>query len=264
MPRQFKPINQLRVWEEVAEQLKDSILSGDFKPGDKLPSERELAEQFQVGRIAVREALRSLANSGFVAMRHGAAGGAFVTDLTFSYLESAYLDLFLSDKISISELCQARLHIEPEIARLAAQRVTPDFAELLNKALEVEELQAHASLMEDIESKQTVHLILAEMCGNRFFEGFARSMLAVLRKVAVGVEADYLHPEGAHRPIIEAVLAGDPDGAEEAMKKHAVEFGEALLALLRVDKEVREKASRDALAPSPQPQRKKKARGSES
>ena len=243
MPRQFKPIQQLRLWEEVAEQIKDSILSGDFKPGDKLPSERELAEQFKVGRIAIREALRSIANSGFVEMRYGAAGGAFVTDLTFNYLVSAYVDLFLSDKISIPELYQARLHVEPEIARLAAQRVTPEYAELLTKALEAEERQSHASLPEDIDSKQTVHLILAEMCGNRFFEGFARSMMAVLRKVAVTVKADYLHPEGAHRPIVEAVLAEDPVGAQEAMRRHAVEFGEALL---RMDKEYSRKSAETA------------------
>jgi GntR family transcriptional regulator, transcriptional repressor for pyruvate dehydrogenase complex len=238
MPREFRPIRQLRIWEEVAEQLKDSILSGDFKAGDKLPSERELVEQFQVGRIAIREALRSLTNSGFVAMRHGAAGGAFVTDLTFNYLVNAYVDLFVSDKISMPELYQARLHVEPEIARLAARNVTPEYAERLLKALEVEELQAHASLSEDIESKQIVHLILAEMCGNRFFEGFAHSMLAMLKKVAMAVKADYIHPEGAHRHIIEAVLAGDSDGAREAMRKHAVEFGEALL---RMDKEYRDK-----------------------
>jgi GntR family transcriptional repressor for pyruvate dehydrogenase complex len=239
IPRQFKPIRQLRLWEEVAEQLKDSILSGDFKPGDKLPSERELAEQFQVGRIAIREALRSIANTGFVTMRHGAAGGAFVTGLTFNYLASAYVDLFLSDKISIPELYQARLHIEPEIARLAAQRVTPECAELLTKALEEEERQAHASLLEDIDSKQNVHFILAETCGNRFFEGFARSMMAVIRRAAMAVEADYIHPEGAHRPIVEAVLAVDPEGAQEAMRRHTVEFGEALL---RMDKEYRRKA----------------------
>jgi DNA-binding FadR family transcriptional regulator len=239
IPRQFKAIRQLRLWEEVAEQLKDSILSGDFKPGDKLPSERELAEQFKVGRIAIREALRSIANSGFVTMRYGAAGGAFVTDLTFNYLANAYVDLFLSDKVSIPELYQARLHVEPEIARLAAQRVTPEYVELLTKALEDEERQAHASLLEDIDSKQKVHLILAEMCGNRFFEGFARSMMAVLRKVAVAVKADYIHPEGAHRPIVEAVLAKNSVDAQEAMRRHAVEFGKALL---RMDKEYRQKA----------------------
>jgi GntR family transcriptional repressor for pyruvate dehydrogenase complex len=260
MPQKFSPINQLRIWEEVAEQLKASILNGDFKPGDKLPSEREFAEQFQVGRMAIREALRSLANSGFVAMRHGAQGGAFVTDLTFNYLAGAYLDLILSDKISLPELYQARCHIEPEIARLAAQRVTPEYAELLTKALDVEELKAHASLLEDIESKQNVHIILAQMCGNRFFEGFVRSMLAVLRKVAVEVAEDYIHPEGAHRPIIEAVLAGNPDGAEETMRKHAVEFGKALLALLRVDKKARERTHRDVLTPYRQPQTKKKTK----
>jgi GntR family transcriptional repressor for pyruvate dehydrogenase complex len=153
------------------------------------------------------------------------------------------VDLFLSDKISIPELYQARLHVEPEIARLAAQRVTPEYAELLTKALEAEERQSHASLPEDIDSKQTVHLILAEMCGNRFFEGFARSMMAVLRKVAVAVKADYLHPEGAHRPIVEAVLAEDPVGAQEAMRRHAVEFGEALL---RMDKEYSRKPAETA------------------
>jgi GntR family transcriptional regulator, transcriptional repressor for pyruvate dehydrogenase complex len=240
MTREFKPIRQLRIWEEVAEQLKNSILSGDFKPGDKLPSERELAEQFQVGRIAIREALRSLSNAGFVAMRQGSAGGAFVTDLTFNRLESAYLDLFLSDKISIAELYQARLHIEPEIARLAAQKVTPEYTERLTKALEAEALHSHASLPEDIDSKQHVHFLLAEMCGNRFFEGFARSMMAVLRKVALSVNPDYLHPEDAHRKIVDAVLAKDPERAQKAMKTHAIEFGKALL---RMEKEYRANAA---------------------
>ncbi len=253
MPRDFRPIRQLRIWEEVAEQLKDSILCGDFKAGDKLPSERELGEQFQVGRIAIREALRSLANSGFVTIRHGAAGGAFVTDLTFNYLVNAYVDLFLSGKISISELCQARLHVEPEIARLAAQKITPEYSERLRKALEIEELQARASLMEDIESKQTIHLILAELCGNRFFEGFVHSMLGVLKKVAMAVKADYFHPEGAHRPIVEAVLVGDSDSAQKAMRKHTVEFGKALL---RMDKEYLEQFRGDSLTPSHTSQRK--------
>jgi DNA-binding FadR family transcriptional regulator len=236
MPRQYNPIKKTRIWEEVAEQFKDSIVSGDFKPGDKLPSERELAEQFQVGRVAIREALRSLINSGFIVMRQGAAGGAFVTDLTFNYLVNAYVDLFMSDKVSIPELCQARLHIEPEIARLAARNLTPEYAELLTKAMEAEEFHSHASLTEDIDTKQMVHLILAEMCGNRFFEGFTRSMLAVLRKVAVAVKADYLHPENAHRSIVEAVLAEDPQAAQEAMRRHAVDFGEALLTLLKLNK----------------------------
>jgi DNA-binding FadR family transcriptional regulator len=62
----FRPIKQLRVSGEVCEQLKQSILSGHFKAGDKLPSERDLAEEFRVSRVAIREALRALGNSGLL------------------------------------------------------------------------------------------------------------------------------------------------------------------------------------------------------
>ena len=134
----FRPIRQLRVSEEVAEQLKQSILLGHFKAGDKLPSERDLAEEFQVSRVAVREALRSLENTGFIETRQGATGGAFVTDLTFEHLVSAFVDLFLAEKISAPELYQVRLLVEPEVARLAALNVTPEYTERLLEALKAE------------------------------------------------------------------------------------------------------------------------------
>ena len=121
----FRPIKQFRVSGEVTEQLKQSILLGHFKAGDKLPSERELAEQFQVSRVAIREALRVLENAGFITTRQGVTGGTFVTELTFLQLSNAFLDLFMAEKISIPELHQVRLLVEPEVARLAAQRITP-------------------------------------------------------------------------------------------------------------------------------------------
>src|SRR5512136_1958727 len=109
----FKPIKQLRVSEEVAKQLKESILLGNYNTGDKLPAERDLAEEFQVSRVSIREAIRKLENSGLIITRQGATGGAYVTDLSFEYLVSAFLDLFLADKISISDLRQVRLIVEP-------------------------------------------------------------------------------------------------------------------------------------------------------
>ena len=78
----FKAIKTPRVSEEVAEQIKQAILQRHFEVGEKLPAERQLAEDFQVSRMAVREALRLLENSGFITTRQGAGGGAFVTDLT--------------------------------------------------------------------------------------------------------------------------------------------------------------------------------------
>jgi DNA-binding GntR family transcriptional regulator len=75
----FKPIKQSRVSDEVAEQLKQSIIAGHFKEGDKLPSERDLANEFQVSRVAIHEALRSLESSGFIVTRQGPTGGSYVS-----------------------------------------------------------------------------------------------------------------------------------------------------------------------------------------
>jgi DNA-binding FadR family transcriptional regulator len=231
----FRPIKQSRVSTEVTDQLKQSILVGYFKLGDKLPPERELAEQFQVSRVAIREALRVLENSGFIKTRQGVTGGTFVTDLSFQQLGNAFLDLFLAEKISIPELQQVRLLVEPEVARLAAQRITPEYAERLKTCLKAEE-QPSASLPEDLEKKTAVHFALAEMCGNRFFEGLVRSVMRLTRRIIEAAQPDqppFLHPAGMHRPIVRAVLAGKPEAAAAAMRKHALQFGKTLLEMER-------------------------------
>ncbi len=230
----FKPIKPYRVSEEVADQLKQSILLGQFKPGEKLPSERDLSEQFQVSRVAIREALRILENSGFITTRQGSTGGAYVIELTFEYLVNAFLDLFLADKISIPELHQVRLLIEPEVARLATLNITPQYAQRLKEALEIEELPI-STLPVDIERKQKVHLILAEMSGNRFFEALVRSLLGLTKKVveAVNPDPDQVHPRGMHNAIVKAVLEGNSEEAAEAMRKHTIDFGENFIKMER-------------------------------
>jgi GntR family transcriptional regulator, transcriptional repressor for pyruvate dehydrogenase complex len=237
MPR-FKPIRQLRISEEVAAQLKQSIVSGHFKPGEKLPPERDLAEEFQVSRVAIREALRKLEHAGFIVTRQGATGGAYVTDLNFEYLVNAFLDLFLSEKISIPELHRVRLLIEPEVARLAASNITPEHAQQLQEALDIEELPI-TSLSVDVDRKQRVHFVLAEMCGNRFFEALMRSLLGLTKKVveAVNPDPDYVHPKGMHRSVVEAVVAGNAEAAAEAMKKHTIDFGENFIKMERTYRE---------------------------
>jgi DNA-binding FadR family transcriptional regulator len=237
----FKPIRQLRISEEVAEQLKQSILSGHFKPGEKLPPERDLADEFQVSRVAIREALRKLEHAGFIVTRQGATGGAYVTDLNFEYLVNAFLDLFLADKISIPELHHVRLLIEPEVARLAALNITPEYAQQLKEALDIEELPI-PSLPVDVDRKQRVHFILAEMCGNRFFEALMRSLLGLTKKVveAVNPDPDIVHPRGMHCSVVEAVVNGNAEAAAEAMKKHTIDFGENFI---KMEKTYRERNS---------------------
>lgn len=232
MASRFNPIKQARVSEGVINQIKQSILLGHFKAGERLPSERDLAEEFRVSRMAIREALRALELSGFIETRQGINGGAFVTDLTFEHLGDAFLDLFLADKVSIPEMLQVRLLIEPEVARLATQNINPVDVQRLKEALEIEELPP-TTLLKDVEAKQNFHFILAEMSGNRFLEAIVRSLLKLTRNLVLAVDAGprFIHPAGMHRKVAEAVFSGDPEAAYKAMKNHTLEFGEKLIEM---------------------------------
>lgn len=237
----FQPIKQPRISNVIFQELKNAILANEFKAGDRLSSEKELAEQFQVSRVAVKEAIRSLEHAGFVVIRQGLNGGVVVTDLTFEHLANACMDLFLANKISIHELHHVRILIEPEVARLATLHTTPEWNDRLLKAYEAEHPRG-ASLSEDIASATRVHYILAEMCGNRFLEALVNSLLKMSKKMIEEIGPNppsSIHPPGLHGPIVDAVLAGDADGAAEAMRTHARIFYDNLV---RIEKEYRDHA----------------------
>ena len=124
----FKPVKQDRIAVAIVNQLKAAILSGRFKPGERMPTERALTEQFQVSRVVVREAIRELEIKGFVKILQGPSGGAYVTDLSFDQINNAFLDLFHSNKLSVAELIQTRILVECEIARLACGQTLPESA----------------------------------------------------------------------------------------------------------------------------------------
>jgi GntR family transcriptional regulator, transcriptional repressor for pyruvate dehydrogenase complex len=232
---EFKPVKTPRVSQEVAEQLKQAILKGDFEPGEKLPTEQRLAEQFQVSRLSIREALHKLESLGFVVTRQGITGGAFVIDLSFDTLAKSFLDLFLAGKISIPELHQVRVVIEPEIARLAAKNMNANHARHLEEVYHAEMSVMH-TIEDRFQTRTSVHTTLAQIGGNRFFEAILKSALALtfnyVGVVDIGQEhMDRLHSSGLHQPVVEAAISGDPDKAYEAMKHHAIEFGEVLINL---------------------------------
>jgi GntR family transcriptional regulator, transcriptional repressor for pyruvate dehydrogenase complex len=230
---QFEPIKPARVSDVALVQLKKAILSGQILQGEKLPAERELAQQLRCSRMAIREAIRALEMSGFVETRQGATGGIYVKEPTFAHLGSVFLDLFLAGKFSIPELHRIRLLIEPEIASLAATNITSESADELKRALE-DEKGPFRSLSENIEKRTKIHYLLAEMCGNRFLEAFLRSAIGLNREIVEAVQPEdpfAVHARGMHDPIVEAVIAGNPEAAREAMTKHALEFGQSLLKM---------------------------------
>ncbi|MFO7599769.1 MAG: FadR/GntR family transcriptional regulator [Candidatus Desulfacyla sp.] len=234
----FKPIKTSRVFEDVLVQLKEAILLGAYKSGDKLPSERELTLQFQISRGVVREAIRALELSGFVVMRQGPAGGAFVTDLSFNQVGNAFLDLFLASKVSMAEVAQVRSHVEPKVAQLAALHITPAYQALLEKAEEAE-FVTPTSYEDRIIRLTEVHRVLAQICGNHFFEAIVRSMLKLTAEVVLAVEPDHeaLHNPGEHRAIIDAVIKGDGEAASREMKQHLKRLSDSLIAMEKIYRE---------------------------
>ena len=136
----IEPIRRVKLYEEVASRTRDLIVSGELRPGQALPSERKLAEQFKVGRAVIREAIRRLEVSGLVESRHG--GGNYVREVTVEHLV-APIATVLNDMGDLrEELMDARLFFEPQIAREAAKRATPEDLRQLEEVIRRQEDRA--------------------------------------------------------------------------------------------------------------------------
>lgn len=228
----FRPVKQNRIAVGIVNQLKEAILSGQFKSGERMPTERELTEHFQVSRVVVREAVRELEIRGLVKILQGPTGGAYVVDLTFDQLNNALLDIFLCNKLSAAELIHTRNLIEMEIVRLAAAHVNAEFARRLQEALDAETFEG-LSHAEFVFNRLMVHKILAEMCGNRLLQAIASSLHRLIGELLLEVKPvnKIIHRQEEHAEIVRAVLAEDAGAAEKAMKKHLSGVGKQLIQL---------------------------------
>jgi DNA-binding FadR family transcriptional regulator len=228
----FMPVKQNRIAVEIVSQLKAAILSGRFKPGQRLPTERELTEQFGVSRVVVREAVRELEITGLVKILQGPTGGAYVTDLSMDHLDNAFLDLFLYTKVSVAELIQARLLIECEIARLAATRVDAGSLRQLQEVLDAEKITgiSHAEL---VSNRLRFHYVLAELSGNRLLQAIASALFRLTGDVILEVKTvkNVIHRPEEHIDILRAIAAHDPAAAALAMKVHVRHMGNRLAKL---------------------------------
>jgi DNA-binding transcriptional regulator YhcF (GntR family) len=122
IPFVFTPVRQARVSGEIVSQIERAIFAMELSPGDRLQSERELAEQFGVSRITVRDALRVLEARGLIRVKVGATGGAFVEEANTDRVAESISTLIKLKRMTLSELAEARKVVEAATAELAAQR----------------------------------------------------------------------------------------------------------------------------------------------
>ena len=182
---EMEPATRTTLAETVAEQILSLILANDLGAGDKLPSEKELVEQLQVGRSTVREALKSLSALGIVDMRPG--HGTSVKRLDARKIMRPDLLALMIDKTLTERLLEAREIIEPEIANLAAQRATEEDLAAIHEVLHKTE--------EAIQAGQPVyrlspefHRALADAAHNEVLLMFMDSISTLLMERGLFVE----------------------------------------------------------------------------
>lgn len=215
----IRRIRRRRLPDTVAEQIVTAIRGGEFKAGDRLPPERELAERFGVSRNVVREAVNELRSRGLLVTRQGA--GSVVSGRTHkpvSDLLGSVTDGRVENEWKLLELRSA---LEGDVARLAAEKATSEDIAALEQILDAYD-SAGADLGTCVNLDIAFHKRLAEAAHNELFG----MVLASLDELLVRTRRAALERSGSavaalsHRDIFEAVKARQAGRAAEAMKRH--------------------------------------------
>lgn len=220
----IEPIRRRKLYQDVMDRLIDLIRAEGYRPGDSLPSERELMERYGVGRPAVREALQNLEWMGLITISHGER--ARLADPNFGTL-MGHIALVTNHILhqsegSLEELKQARMLYEVTIVRLAAQHAKPDDVARLQMRLD-----AHRDSLPDksrfLDLDMLFHKEIAAITGNSIFPAFTEALigwLAEFYRVLVRLPGSEQLTLAEHQRIIDAVAANDADAAEQAMRDH--------------------------------------------
>jgi len=230
----IQPLQRLSLFEALAAQIEEWILSGSMEAGAKLPSEESLSRQFGVSRPVVREALAQLRERGLIETLSGS--GTFVKRPDADHLTDAvlrHLRVAAGETESIAKVYEARLALESTTARLAAERATEhDLAEIEAR------LETMRTAARDVERWTAAdlgfHVAVAEASHNPFLS----TLLAPLVKVIEhGIIETFVRSRAAvragleaHERVAEHVRAGDAAGAEQAMREHLADSERRLTA----------------------------------
>lgn len=215
--------------EQVAEHLKEYIVRQGLRPGDRLPSEAELIAALGMSKGTVREATRMLAAQGLIRTRTGPGGGAFVDDVSRDHAMAMLANFFYFRDLSVADLYQLRIQLEPEVAAMLAGRIPPEtMARFRTETARfdhpprdaAEERAQHVASL-------AFHRELAELCPNpllSFVVGFIARILAdltVMRRL-YEPHSHELWEQGHryHALLLDALEGQDPDHARQTMRAH--------------------------------------------
>jgi GntR family transcriptional regulator, transcriptional repressor for pyruvate dehydrogenase complex len=211
----FDPVRPTRASNDVVAQIREAILSGRVKPGDRLPTERDMAQQFGVSRVTIRDALRALEAGGLIRVKVGGGGGPYVTQPDIGVLRDSLSAHFQLHGATLRELAEARMALETTAARLAAERATDADLTSLKSAIERRaSLDFHATLVGAAHNRPLLTMFSATRALiQEAFDGLhARQpdMVETARRV--------------HTQLYEAIASREPDLAVRLMREHMLDF----------------------------------------
>jgi len=228
----IRPVSRATLPQEIVKALTDLIMKRVWKPGDIIPSEKELALRFQVGRSTVREAVKSLVVIGVLEQRAGE--GSFVRASSSELLSGAFNWGLLLGERNLDDLVDVRVLVEVECTRRAAERRSPAMLAQLTESMA--DMQAHQTDHDAfMESDTRFHLAIAQAAQNPIFENIGGTIQSIVR---IWYPKTYYIPETKgltiteHRAIADAIAAGDADAAGAAMRAHLVSAGKRLRRIL--------------------------------
>jgi len=231
MKYNFAVVRRNKVYEDVAKQIERQILK-KLKPGDKLPSERELAEMLQVSRSSIRDAIRGLELMGLVEPRKGA--GTIVRGLSAESLLNPFANALKHRQELVSELLDFRKMLEPPLAARAATHASPDEISEMEEILQRQEERlsdGEAAIAEDAE----FHYNIALASGNSVVLKLIDMVMDLLRDTrerSLQLEGRPQKSLAGHRRILAAIKRHDAEAAKAAMRRHIEDIEEIVIEKL--------------------------------
>ena len=217
----FMPPPKTRLSEMVGEQIKEAILTGRYKPGEKLPSEKSLCESFQVGRAVVRESLRSLESGGLISIKRGSAGGIFAKELEPNALTTTFEWMVGLNNVSLEELTTTRAAVEMAVFHTAKDHLSPKCLMELQESID----RAKKALEEGLHDQKNreFHLILARMTGNKLLTAVTVALLELMHKFVDQSGYSYKRKKKfieEHQQILDFLRKKKFEEAEMCFEKH--------------------------------------------
>lgn len=228
---QFQPVQPVRAYQRIVEQVEDALANGELSPGQRLPSERELVTQFAVSRSTVREALRVLESNGIVRSRPGDPNGPEILPYSAAALRKQMARLARVDELTLSELIGFRMIMDGAAIQLASRLRTPEQLEEMEQTLVAMREAIDVDFDAFSEADLAFHDAVARVSRNSLIQ----ICNEVVRGVVLGLIADKIaHAKNSralmleslqhHTEVVEAIRAGDGHAAARIARQNLYDY----------------------------------------